>query len=71
LDELTRVSDRFNRFYGDGNLDLAAEFARDFWAGHARLDDIAAQCPQGFAPFQRNMANAFRRARAAAGYFYR
>jgi hypothetical protein len=32
LDELTRLSDRFDRYYGEGNLDLASQFAEDLLA---------------------------------------
>jgi hypothetical protein len=68
LDELTRLSNRFDRTYGEGNLELAEEFAREYWRKHAKLDEIAAQCPTGYQPFEREMTNAFHRARSAAGY---
>ena len=67
LDGLTRLSDRFDRGYGEGNLDMAEEFARDFWREFARLEEIASQCPRGFARFQRKMVNALRRAKASSG----
>lgn len=60
LDELTNLSNNFDRCYGEGNLDLAREFAEGFWRANARLDEIAVQCPQGFKPFQQAMVNAFR-----------
>ena len=67
LDQLTRLSDRFDRGYGEGNLDMAEEFARDFWRKFARLEEIASQCPRGFARFQRKMVNALRRAKTSSG----
>jgi hypothetical protein len=70
LDELTRLSDRFDRYYGEGNLDLAIEFAEDYWRPGARLDEIATQCPEGFGRFQQRMINRFRQAKAAAGRLF-
>jgi hypothetical protein len=67
LDELTRLSDRFDRYCGEGNLDLAIEFAEDYGRPGARLDEIATQCPEGFGRFQHRMSNRFRQAKAAAG----
>ncbi len=60
LDELTRHSDRFDRFYGTGNLDHARDFAENYWLGHARLDEIAGQCPRAYVPFQDEMVAQFR-----------
>ncbi len=60
LDELTRCSDRFDRYYGEGNVDLAIEFAEDYWKDYARLDEIGSQCPQSYRPFQRAIINQFR-----------
>lgn len=60
LDELTRVSDRFDRYYGEGNVEMATEFAENFWKEFAHLDEIGAQCPQGYRPFQREIVNRFR-----------
>jgi hypothetical protein len=70
LDELTRLSERFDRYYGEGSLDLAVEFAEDYWRPGARLQEIATQCPQGFGRFQEQMANSFRRAKAASGRLF-
>ena len=66
LDELTRISDRFDRYYGEGNLDLAVEFAEDYWRPGARLEEIATQCPEGFGRFQERVANRFRQVKAAS-----
>jgi len=66
LDELTRQSGAIDSCYGDGNLELAVEFA-ETWRDHARLGHVEAQCPQGFRPFCRKATNAFRRAKAANG----
>lgn len=60
LDELTRLSERFDRWYGEGNVDLACEFAEDYWKENARLDEMAAQCPHSYRPFQRELVNQFR-----------
>lgn len=70
LDELTRLSDRLDRCYGSGNLELAVAFAEDYWFGHARLDDIARQCPNGFGRFQRDMINKFCRVKAREGRLF-
>ena len=67
LDELTRLSDRFDSYYGEGHTGLAMEFAESYWRDGARLDEIAAQCPKGFGRFQKTMTNRFRRAKARAG----
>lgn len=66
LDELTRLSVRFDRHYGEGNLDLAAEFAEDHWRPNANLDEIASQCPEGFGRFQDRMTNRFRQIKAGS-----
>ena len=65
LDRLTRLSGRFDRFYGEGNLDMAEDFAEAFWRKFAKLNEIATQCPKGFGRFQRRMVNAFHRAKAS------
>jgi hypothetical protein len=70
LDELTRLSDRFDRYYGEGNLDLACEFAEEYWRLGARLDEIATQCPVGFGRFQDRMIHRFRQVRAASGQLF-
>jgi len=70
LDELTRLSNRFDRHYGEGNTDMATEFAEDYWRHDARLDEIASQCPKGFGPFQKKMTNRFRQARDRSGRLF-
>ena len=60
LDELTRFSERLDSFYGVGNVDLAREFAEDYWKNFASLGEISAQCPEGYKPFERAVINAFR-----------
>jgi hypothetical protein len=62
LDELTRHSDRFDRTYGEGNLDMARKFAEDYWKERAQLDDLRVHCPQGYAPFEGAVTQEFRRA---------
>ncbi|MCX5653418.1 MAG: hypothetical protein NTY65_02035 [Planctomycetota bacterium] len=71
LDEITELSGCLEFRYGDGNLELAYDFAERFWRIGVRLDEIASQCPRGFGDFQRDMSNEFRRAKAAAGYLLR
>lgn len=70
LDELTRLSDRFDRVYGEGSVDLAAEFAEDYWAKGARLSEIATHCPKGFGAFERNMSDCFREIKRASGRLF-
>jgi hypothetical protein len=62
LDELTRESDRFDRYYGDGNVELAIEFAEGYWREFAHLDEIRAQCKKGYRPFERDVTQLFRQA---------
>jgi len=70
LDELTRISDRFDRYYGDGNTDMASEFAEDYWRQHAKLDAIRTDCPEGFGRFEDVATNRFRTAKNAAGRLF-
>jgi len=70
LNELTELSDRFERVYGEGDAELARQFAEDHWEHNARLDEIASQCSGGFGRFQRDMTNAFRGAKARAGRLF-
>ena len=62
IDELTRLSDRFDSYYGRGNLELAREFVENHWKDHARLDDLRTQCPRGYVPFEQAVTNEFRSA---------
>jgi hypothetical protein len=62
LDELTHRSSRFDRRYGHGSVELALDFAQSQWATHANLEQIAGQCPRGYAPFQRDLIAQFRAA---------
>jgi len=70
LDDITHHSDRFDRFYGNGNADMAREFAEEYWRPHARLNEIEVQCPRGFAPFQHEMTTQFQRARGRSGRLF-
>jgi hypothetical protein len=70
LDELARLSDPFDRYYGEGNLDMAEDFAGNYWREFAGLDEIASQCPRGFGRFQRRTVNAFRRAKGHSGRLF-
>jgi hypothetical protein len=62
LDELTRESDRFDRYYGEGNVELATGFAEDYRKEFAHLDDIRAQCKRGYRPFEKDVTQHFRQA---------
>ena len=70
LDELTRLSVRFDRCYGQGNVELALEFAEDYWRKHAKLDAIRIQCPQGYGQFEQTVTNHFRATKSAAGRLF-
>lgn len=70
LNELTQISDRFDRCYGEGNVDMAREFAEDYWRQFAQLDDIAAQCPRGYRPFEKASTQQFRAASRRAGRLF-
>ncbi len=61
LDELTRESSRIDRYYGEGSVELASEFAEDYWRRSAHLDDIRVQCPRGYRPFEKDVTQHFRR----------
>jgi hypothetical protein len=60
LDELTRLSPTLQSRYGDGNTQLAREFA-DLWNSRAELGQIRTQCPKGFHPFCRKATAALKR----------
>ena len=62
LHELTCHSDRFDRTYGEGNVDMAREFAEEYWRQSARLDDLRVQCPRGYRPFELAVTAEFRSA---------
>jgi hypothetical protein len=70
LHELTRHSDRFDRTYGEGNVDMAREFAEEYWRQSARLDDLRAQCPRGYRPFEQAVAAEFRSAARRQGRLF-
>jgi len=70
LDELTRLSTRFDRYYGDGNTDMANEFAEHYWRQNADLNAIRTQCPEGYGRFEDVATNRFRAAKAAVGRLF-
>jgi hypothetical protein len=69
LDELTMISTAVTRRYGQGNTEMAREFAQVLEYG-ARLDDIEGQCPRGFGAFCRDTTNAMNRAKARTGRLF-
>jgi len=70
LHELTELSDRLDSVYGDGNTELARQFAEDHWKRNARLDEMSTQCPRGFGAFLQDMADAFRWTRSKQGLLF-
>ena len=64
--ELTEKSLRLDRVYGEGNLDLARDFA-ELWDGKVRLKEIETQCPKQFPPFCGDTTQAFRRTKSRDG----
>jgi hypothetical protein len=68
LHELTEKSVHVDRVYGEGNLDLARDFA-ELWDGRVRLKEIETQCPQQFPPFCKDTAQAFRHAKSSGSQF--
>jgi hypothetical protein len=63
LHELTEKSAHVDRVYGEGNLELARDFA-ELWDGKVRLNEIKTQCPQQFPPFCDETTQAFRRVKS-------
>ncbi len=63
LDEITERSRKLEYRYGDGNTELASQFADDHWTPNARLDEISAQCPNGFGEFRKQACQGFRASR--------
>jgi hypothetical protein len=70
LDELTQCSERFDRRYGHGSVDLATDFVEEYWTHQARLDDLVAQCPKGYQPFEQDVTAAFRAAVRRSGRLF-
>ena len=70
LNELTSISDRFDRTYGDGNLDMATEFAENHWRVSASLDELRGQCPVGYVSFDRDATQEFRNAAHRQGRLF-
>lgn len=60
LGELTALSDRCDRNYGQGDAGLAGDFAED-WRDCANIQVIEHNCARGFAPFSNDVAAAFER----------
>lgn len=70
LNEITELSDRFDRTYGDGNVDLAHDFVNEYWQEHAGLDEIASQCSKGFGSFQEAMTVRFKNIKSDLGRLF-
>ena len=64
LDEITRISGKFDRCYGEDSEDLARDFVQRYWEKAAPIDQIGSQCPKGFGSFQKDVTNEFRAAKA-------
>ncbi len=69
LDELTQLSPAVDRRYGQGNAQLAQEFA-DVWKHTARLEGVEFQCPRGFRPFCQDATDALKRAKQTSGRLF-
>lgn len=63
LHELTDRAACLDRVYGEGNLDLARDFAES-WNERVRLSEIQSQCPQQFPPFCAETTQALRRVKS-------
>ena len=70
LHELTLRSNRFDRTYGEGNVDMAREFAEEHWRRSARLDELRVQCPRGYKPFEQSITQEFRSAARRRGRLF-
>jgi hypothetical protein len=70
LHELTELSEALDSVYGDGNAELARQFAADYWQEGARLEEIRTQCPEGFGAFLQEMTNAFSSVKARSGRLF-
>jgi hypothetical protein len=68
LDELTQHSTKLDFRYGEGNTELASQFAEDHWKPNARLDEISVQCPNGFGEFRKLARQAFQASRQRDGF---
>ncbi len=69
LHELTQTSSRLDRVYGEGNTELARDFA-ELWEGKVRLREIEEQCPINFPPFCEHVTQSFRQAKNSAGRLF-
>ena len=67
LDQLTEMSPRLEHRYGEGNAELAREFAEDFWKENADLDRIERDCHKGFRPFCRVVTQKLRHEKSGLG----
>ncbi len=67
LDELTKLSDECDRSYGEGNQDLAREFA-EIWDERIHLQEIKSQCPEKFPRFLKDIETAFRMVLRGSGH---
>jgi hypothetical protein len=68
LDEITEHSQKLEFRYGDGNTELASQFAEDHWKPNARLNEISSQCPTGFGEFRKHVRQGFRASRQRNGF---
>ncbi len=60
LHELTEISPRLQETYGNGNTNLAREFAEDYWRGRVDLAAIEQKCPKGFASFCKDITQSLK-----------
>jgi len=69
LHELTQKSSQLDRVYGEGNTELARDFA-EFWEGKVRLHELEEQCSENFPPFCAHLTQSFRKAKSRAGRLF-
>ena len=70
LDRLTQIAPGVDQRYGEGNTELAREFASDYWQAAADLDGIERGCPKGFAPFCADATQTLRHEKAKQGRLF-
>lgn len=69
LDQLTMLSEHLDQRYGNGNKQLAADFAQ-IWKEMAGLTAIEHECPLGFKPFCKDVAELLNREKKHKGRLF-
>lgn len=71
LDELTDIAQNVDQRYGQGNTELARQFATEYWQDSADLNTIERDCPKGFRPFCHHVTKALDREKKRQGRFFK